>query len=527
MTETKCHKEELTATLEAHLSPAHRELLDTLLEKPEASEEHASQLQRFTLTLLKRFSQSTRPSRIKANLEDLRTLRPLYRELEPVITALDLTPEGVRYYANSVLKGRIDQVSRRAEDDRHLHLVCFIAHQFLRLHDMLIDILLLAVQQVLNTCQREHKERYYTARLAQRSTLRTLVTEVDHGLCGPLTMIETIAFSEQFSAPEKVGRIQAVFSSGQAQRRAAEVSLRELTQQVRDGTEDADYYEVLTAQSVRLQNRVADIVKEVEFQGDDTTDLMVALQYYQAKGRTLSQGAPLGFLPEPEQGIVHDASGKLHVSLYKALLFLTLAEAIKAGAVNLKHSYKYRSLDDYLLPKAAWTAHRAEYLQRADLLGVADCQQTIHELAARLDQQYHHTNQRIAQGANPHLHFHKDGSFHVSTPAAEANESESLRSLLPAERYISLVEVLATINRLTRFLEAFEPWHVKYARAKPPEKAFLAGIVGYGCFIGIGKIAQISKWINASELETTVNGYFTLENGFVAEIVTETNCRYS
>jgi hypothetical protein len=122
------------------------------------------------------------------------------------------------------------------------------------------------------------------------------------------------------------------------------------------------------------------------------------------------------------------------VSLYKALLFLTLAEAIKAGAVNLKHSYKYRALDDYLLPKAAWTAQRAEYLQRADLLGVADCQQTIHELAARLAQQYHHTNQRIAQGANPHLHFHKDGSFHVSTPAAEADESESLRSLLPAER---------------------------------------------------------------------------------------------
>ena len=41
-------------------------------------------------------------------------------------------------------------------------------------------------------------------------------------------------------------------------------------------------------------------------------------------------------------------------------------------------------------------------------------------------------------------------------------------------------------------------------------KTFLAGIVGYECFIGIGKIARISKWINATELETTVNGYFTL-----------------
>ena len=72
--------------------------------------------------------------------------------------------------------------------------------------------------------------------------------------------------------------------------------------------------------------------------------------------------------------------------------------------------------------------------------------------------------------------------------------------------------MLSTVNRLTGFLDAFEPWYVKYARARPPEKTFLAGIVGYGCFIGIGKIARISKWINATELETTVNGYFTLEN---------------
>jgi hypothetical protein len=61
-----------------------------------------------------------------------------------------------------VLKSRIFQVSRRAEDDRHLHLVCFITHQFLRLHDALIDVLLLSVQSTLNACEREHKERYYT-----------------------------------------------------------------------------------------------------------------------------------------------------------------------------------------------------------------------------------------------------------------------------------------------------------------------------------------------------------------------------
>ena len=158
-------------------------------------------------------------------------LRPLYHEVEAVVAALDLTPEGVRYYANSVLKSRIFQVSRRAEDDRHLHLVCFIMHQFLRLHDVLIDTLLLSVQSALNTCEREYKERYYNSRTDQRQALQTLVDEVSEGLCNPLSEIEAIAFNEYLSDTEKVGYIQAILSQGQEQRRTVESQLLDVQQQ--------------------------------------------------------------------------------------------------------------------------------------------------------------------------------------------------------------------------------------------------------------------------------------------------------
>jgi Domain of unknown function (DUF4158) len=154
------HTRELTKTIEAHLSPAHRTLLDALLDKQDALWPPEPRVQRYKLTLLKRFSQSTKPAKINANLEDLRVLRPLYHEVEAVVDALDLTPEGMRYYANAVLKSQIFQVSRRADDDRYLHLLCFITHQFLRLHDVLIDILLRSVQSILNACEREHKDRY-------------------------------------------------------------------------------------------------------------------------------------------------------------------------------------------------------------------------------------------------------------------------------------------------------------------------------------------------------------------------------
>jgi TnpA family transposase len=41
---------------------------------------------------------------------------------------------------------------------------------------------------------------------------------------------------------------------------------------------------------------------------------------------------------------------------------------------------------------------------------------------------------------------------------------------------------------------------------------FLAGIIGYGCQVGTGKVAKISSQISASELEWAINWYFSPDN---------------
>lgn len=77
--ESQQHQRQLTHTIEDHLSPAHRALLDALLDKQETLWPSEPHVQRYKLTLLKRFSQSTKPAKIKANIEDLRILRPCIR----------------------------------------------------------------------------------------------------------------------------------------------------------------------------------------------------------------------------------------------------------------------------------------------------------------------------------------------------------------------------------------------------------------------------------------------------------------
>ena len=194
------------------------------------------------------------------------------------------------------------------------------------------------------------------------------------------------------------------------------------------------------------------------------------------------------------------------------MLFVHVAEAIKSGAFNLIHSEKYRPLDDYLISKTDWKNHRAEYLERAKLTEFADCKTVLDSLKSTLDKQFQKTNQNFKAGKNPYLSVRKDGTVHVKTPKQEEVDCLPLKVFFPARKYIPMIEVLATIDQATNFLDEFEHWQPKYRREKPAAKTFFAGIMGYGCDIGHRKLAQISNQINENELENVVRWYFSLQN---------------
>ena len=91
----------------------------------------------------------------------------------------------------------------------------------------------------------------------------------------------------------------------------------------------------LATQSRKLQNRVAEIVKALAFQGDETSDLMAATPALQSKDGQITQTAPVDFLDPQEQQVVLDDAGGLRVSLYKALLFIKIAEAHQRWCAQL------------------------------------------------------------------------------------------------------------------------------------------------------------------------------------------------
>src|SRR5262249_38880685 len=210
-------------------------------------------------------------------------------------------------------------------------------------------------------------------------------------------------------------------------------------------------------------------------------------QYQAGEGR-VAHTAPMTFFGDEERRLLTRADGTFRVSLYKALLFLRVAAAIKSGALYVEESYRYRSLDDYLIPADEWKRHRDDYLEQADLTEATNCRGLLENLAASLDQQYTTTNEHILSGTNEHVKFTNDGDFDVRTPKTAEADAEPLASFFPKDRYISLLEVLATVNRHSLFLDAFQHWQVRYAKPRPPERVFLAGVIGYGCQVGTGKV---------------------------------------
>lgn len=52
-----------------------------------------------------------------------------------------------------------------------------------------------------------------------------------------------------------------------------------------------------------------------------------------------------------------------NVSLYKAILFCKIAAAIKCGQISLVRSYRYLSIDAYLILEQYWKAHKTHLLE--------------------------------------------------------------------------------------------------------------------------------------------------------------------
>ena len=494
-------KEDLIRLVDTNLPPDLRATLDGLFVQEDGGN-------RYRLTLLGRISQSIRPGKIRKTASDLEILTDLYGNVAPVLEILDIGSEGVRYYAGGVHRSEMFQLQRRSDADRYLHAIAFIADQHHRLQDAMADILLSVMQSFRTTVDREHKEEVFTRRKTAGARFEKMLDEVETEVSNLQNEIRVLLDHETMSDARKLDSIRAILD------RDRESVVDVLRADIRKGTavDESLFHDILEDRSVRLQNRISPILKQVEFIGDaSAADLVAAIAYFREKDGTISPGMPLAFLTSAERGAVNDPKG-FRVSLCKVFLFQHVAAAIKAGSLNLDGSYKYRPLDDYLISRKRWEREKQELLERAGLADFDDPKPVLGELEAVLQQQYETTNRAASDGSNPYLKVRSPGNFRVVTPALDEVESEPLRDFLPKRELIPLSEILATVDQHCGMFEEFRHWQQVNVDQTPSTAITIAGIMGLGCAIGVQKMARISREVSERELEYAVNWRFSLEN---------------
>ncbi len=500
-------KNDMAVVIDKKLEPESRALLDNLFEQ-----NGKGKYARYKLTLLKNLSHSTKPTKIKERTDDLSYVAELYNNLASVLSILNLGHEGIKYFANSVIKADIFQLNQRGDEDRYVHATAFIAHQYYKLQDNLVDTLLSTVNSFQNGAKRDHKDWCYEQHKNNFEGLKEIAESLDTNVFGVLCQIREITQDDKMDALNKLDRICNLLDAHKDKIPAVERQLHKLTEVLNDENGDDRYYEILEKRSVRLQNRVSPIVKSLDFdEGSGAASIVKAISYFKDKNGAISKNAPISFLNPTEQAAV-TYEGGFRPSLYKVFLFIRIADAIKSGQLNLPHSYKYRPLDDYLIDKQRWNDGKAELLARAGLSEYVAPKPILDKLDQALYQQYERTNRRINIGQNSYLKIGSSGNFTVATPRQEDQAVEILRPYFPEKHFVPLPEILSTVNVHTSFLEEFQHWQQRYTKIRPANKVLYAGIIGLGCAIGIPKMGRISPQINETSLQHAINWYFALDN---------------
>jgi TnpA family transposase len=505
----------LIEKIQKRLSSEEKQILDQLLEIGEEytdGDKQNSKIKRYKLTLLKKTNQSTKPSKIKENIKDIQSLEGLFKDINPVISSLDLSSELIQYYAQVVIKSQIFQTNRR-EERKYLLLISFVAYQYYRLNDVLIDILMQSVQSTFNTTEREHKDFFYHQRRERSKQFNAFSQKITDHL-STVEQAKIILEDQLLSSDAKIVRLQMLFSE-KIDRGSVQIQnqLSQLGTEANRITKNTDFYDLLESNSVKLQNRVSEIVKNIHFDSQTSNALLIqAINYYKQKDGNLDDKAPVDFLDVKEQKILTDSNGKFRVSLYKALLFSKVAEGIRSGALNLKFSYKYRAFDDYLILQEVWENNKEELLKKAGLTELQDFMKLVEQLKKALQEQYRETNENVINGKNSYATIKENGDLKLRTPKKELGIFDNALDLFPKNRFISLFEILSTVERASQLTDCFEHWQIKHNRDKPANRIFFAGMIGYGCNLGIRKTAKISRNINQAELENTIRWYFSHEN---------------
>lgn len=496
------------------LIPQHIGKLESLLQPIQRGPDAGSAA---PLTLLKRIDQSLNADAIKQSIDTLALFRDHFLALTPVMDSLTLSDKATDYYATWLTKANHQQLSQFPNRYKaYLHLLAFIKHQFYSRQDSSIDVLLKSVTAARSFIRKKLNQ----ADLAKQKERNLAIEELRQAHLTASQFangVVAITRAVNASANEKYYKIESLVNDYLAGDDPVDTDrFASLDADLQRARKNSNYYDLLNASSLKLQRRVAGVVKTAVF--DEQTsdaDLIAAIEHFKATDGRIGINPPSAFLTPQDHDAVFGEQG-IVTPLYKSLLFFHMADRIKSGHLNLKYSYRYRAIQDYMIPLHEWQQNKSRILSECDLTEYVDGGAVLVKLKHDLQEQFSTVNGHFLAGKNPYMSIGADERCRVKTPKTDYDSRSFIASTLTGKGIVPILDLLKGVDRVCQFTKAFKHHSTKHSKLTPSSESLMAGILAQGCNIGLGKLAKISTGINIDALRYTVNWCFSQDNVRVA-----------
>jgi TnpA family transposase len=505
-------EQRLDQTLLEAITPEQIRVLDELFEKLPAD---ASGRSIHQLARLKNAQELMRLGVIRHNLSLLKDLKKRYHVLLPLLTKLDLSEEMIEYYAEYVLRADVFQVKRRLR--KHLILCCFVSYQYFHLSDILLQTFIQATTLAIGQAEEKRDARLLVLQAENIVNVEAIFASY-LSQAAFVRQMQTVAFSFDQTQEEKYAGWMSLMKADTLDAFLKLVpSVERLHKQSVKHQQGAFLHQALGEQSRALMNRIADLLRHLEFRGQHPHNpVMKALAFYQQKAGNISQlnkptDLPVDFLTRDEQQAVLQPI--VDLALYRVLLAQYVLVELKSGRITVRTSHTYKAFEDYLIDEQTWKTRQQTLLERAGLRELESWPTVRADLEARFKQQMTQTLDAINDGENLFVRKRKKGGLRFVTPKKQ--DQSAPYDVYPKDFYVSIFEVLHTVDRYTRFTGALTHRMEHNHQPVLPITVNLATLIGWGCNLGLHHMAKTSA-VPMKELEQATNWYFSSQNLLLA-----------
>lgn len=506
---------ELADQLEGLLDVKQKETLDNLMKLVSGTETPGPK-NPYLITKLKKPNQELKVNKIRESLEDFAIIKDLHSDFIHSVENLGISNELLNYYAVWVIKAehiQFESISKNIM--KRLYLIAFIVYQFRIRQDVFVDTMLQCVQKYLNDTEKRISKDFLKQESKGVKGRRPNFTGLKNIILSSKQQIneaKSILYSNGYDETKKVELLKQLIP---IKAKSLQDELLSEIERIHSlsikGLRDRMYYGQLSEGYLRIRNRVGGILLALEF-NVETSDgpIMEAIADYQRRNGKFTVKSPMGFISDKERNWVLATSGTDRANLYRVILFKEVCNHIKAGSLNLKHSEKYRSIDEYFIDTKTWQQDKNTFLARANLEHLKDFGSFLESSKLELENQYAKTNENAKTDKN--LKIGKDGRPRVVTPKSKKIESEGCLKIIGQDNYLPLINILTDVGRSSDIARAFSHFSRKSTTKELSENILYAGIMGLGCNIGVRKMGKISKGVGPDRLDYAVRWYFSKQN---------------